>query len=147
MLRREINYFCISTQRGGMDVFNRRNLAFEVVIARYNEKVDWIVKEFPWILEEPSNKAITVYNKGIDNLSLPVNIKIVDLPNIGRETHSYFYHIINNFDNLADRVLFLQGNPYDHCVLKFEQYETLTKSNCNNINCKLLYKTPLIREY
>lgn len=36
------------------------------------------------------------------------------LPNIGREGHTYLYYIINNYDNLADEILFSQYDPLDH---------------------------------
>ena len=36
--------------------------------------------------------------------------KTINLPNIGREAHTYLYHIINNYDNLADINVFLPGS-------------------------------------
>ena len=34
--------------------------------------------------------------------------------NVGREGHTYYKHIYDNYDNLADYTIFLQGNPFDH---------------------------------
>lgn len=79
--------------------------SFEVVVARYNEDLSWILKEFP-------NDKVTIYNKGKDDLNLPSNYHIIKLPNIGREAHTYIYHIINNYSHLSKRVLFLQGDPF-----------------------------------
>ena len=104
---------------------------FEVVIARYNENLDWVNKEFP-------NEKITIYNKGKDDITLLPNWTITKLPNIGRETHTYLYHIINNYNNLADRTLFLQGHPFDHARHIYSplmQYKTKVFNHLSN-KCK-----------
>ncbi len=84
----------------------------EIVVARYNEDLNWCSKMI---------KLITVYNKGktikfIDSYQkIPKNIIDTPLHNIGRESHTYLYHIINNWDNLSDITLFTQGNlSYEH---------------------------------
>lgn len=77
-------------------------MSIELVIARYNEDISWLSKV--------KNMKITIYNKGVDDLNLN-NIK---LPNIGRESHTYLTHIINNYDNLADTTIFCQGDPFFH---------------------------------
>lgn len=74
----------------------------EIVIAHYNENLNWII-------EIPTDYKITIYNKG-NNIDFP-NIR---LENIGRESMTYCHHIINNWDNLADYTTFCQGNPFDH---------------------------------
>ena len=75
---------------------------YEIVIARYNEPID-VWKEFYPI--------VTIYNKGKNNL----NIDSIELENVGRESHTYLYHIINNWDNLAENTLFTQCNlSFDH---------------------------------
>ena len=70
----------------------------QFIIARYNENISW-TNQF-------DNKII--YNKGntLENS--------IQLPNVGREAHTYLYHIINNYNNLAEFTCFLQGNPFDH---------------------------------
>ena len=77
----------------------------EFVIARYNENLNWLDN----LLDPEQMKKVTVYNKGPDNV--PGSIR---LPNIGREAHTYLTHIINNYETLAEKVYFLQGNPVDH---------------------------------
>ena len=72
----------------------------EIVVAAYKEDLNW--------LEDFSEFKTTVYSKG------PTN-KGVQLPNIGREAHTFIYHIHNNYENLND-TCFLQGNPFDHCT-------------------------------
>jgi hypothetical protein len=75
----------------------------EIVIARYNEDLSWLKKI-------PKTIKITIYNKGLDNIEYPS----IKLPNIGRESHTYLYHIINNYDNLADQTIFCQGDSIFH---------------------------------
>jgi len=85
--------------------FDKKYENQEIVIARYNEKLEWIN-------QEPFNRhPIIVYNKS-DNENFSKNNvkKIVKLSNIGRETHSYLYHIIENYDNLSDVTIFLPGS-------------------------------------
>jgi hypothetical protein len=77
----------------------------EIVIARYNENLDWLKK-----IKKSKDIKITVYNKGKDDINVP----FIPLPNIGRESHTYLYHIINNYDNLADQTVFCQGDPIFH---------------------------------
>lgn len=78
----------------------------EIVISRYNEKLNWIE-------EEPFNRhPLIIYNKGGNSdFKKTSNIKeVVTLPNVGREAHTYLYHIINNYYKLADVTIFLPGS-------------------------------------
>ena len=76
-------------------------MSFSIIVARYNENVEW-TKQF-------SN--VIIYNKGneLDN-----GYNKVLLNNVGREGHTYYKHIYDNYDNLTDYTIFLQGNPFDH---------------------------------
>ncbi|EGB15462.1 hypothetical protein DND132_2258 [Pseudodesulfovibrio mercurii] len=71
-----------------------------VIIARYREDVSWASR-----LGCPH----TVYDKGGD-----LGPDARKLPNIGREAHTYFTHIVNEYDALAPLNVFLQGDPFDH---------------------------------
>lgn len=73
-----------------------------IVVARYNEDVEW-VKQFPNVI---------IYNKG-SKLEGNYNEVILD-KNVGREGHSYYKYIYDNYENLEDYTIFLQGNPFDH---------------------------------
>lgn len=56
----------------------------------------------------------TIYNKGSPiSEKLPQNCRVIDLDNVGRESHTYLYHIVNNFDHLADVTIFLPGSCMD----------------------------------
>jgi hypothetical protein len=72
-----------------------------IVVARYNEDVSW-TKEF-------SN--VIIYNKGEP---LDTCYNEIKLDNVGREAHTYFKHICDNYDKLGEYICFLQGNPFDH---------------------------------
>lgn len=72
-----------------------------IVIARYNEDVGWS-KQYPNVI---------VYNKGE---KLDDGYNEVFLNNVGREGHTYYKYICDNYDNLEDYTIFLQGNPFDH---------------------------------
>lgn len=106
------------------------NKSFEVVVARFNEPTDWIAKEFP-------TEKVTIYNKGDDILDPRPNWTIFKIPNIGLEPFSYLTHIVTNYNNLADRTLFLQGIPYDHpVILPLSLYKENITSGCINIISK-----------
>jgi len=79
----------------------------EVVISRYNEDVNWIKEFFP-------REKVTIYNKGKKDIESKDNIKVIEIENVGRESHTYLYHIVKNYENLKKYVVFLQGNPFDH---------------------------------
>ncbi|RYG68271.1 DUF3431 domain-containing protein, partial [bacterium] len=38
----------------------------------------------------------------------------LQLPNIGREAHTYLHHIVTRYDELAPITVFSQGKPFDH---------------------------------
>ena len=95
------------------------NLNINIVVSRYNENLNWINSE-------PFNKYfITCYNKGNnDNFKINSPHEIIKLNNVGKCDHTYLYHIINNYDNLSDYIIFLPGS--------------------NNINYKLVKSKNLI---
>ena len=74
----------------------------ELVVAKYREDINWIK-------DCSSIDKVTVYYKN-ENSQENVN----SLPNIGRESHSYLYHILNNYNNLSDYTIFCQGDPIFH---------------------------------
>ena len=85
-------------------------MSTHVVIARYNEDLTWLASlKFPY----------TIYNKGADNISLPS----IKLPNIGRESGTFLYYIIENYNSLPDTLIFLQGDPFPHCEDLFNVLE------------------------
>jgi len=78
----------------------------ELVIARYNENLNWVNMD-------PFDKyPVYLYNKGPnDNYTVNnKNVRIKKLNNVGKCDHTYLYHIIENYDNLADVTVFLPGS-------------------------------------
>ena len=77
---------------------------YDIVISRYKENLDWI--------ENFDDKIynVKVYNKGGDD----IKFKFIKLNNIGREAHTWVHYIINNYHDLPEFVIFLQGDPVDH---------------------------------
>lgn len=69
----------------------------EFVVAKYKEDIGWID-------ELKDTFRFTIYDKS----------ETGTLPNYGREAHTYIHHIIENYDNLTDITVFLQGNPFEH---------------------------------
>jgi len=74
-----------------------------LVIARYKEDLDWV---------SAYKDIAIVYNKGS---KLAQNgLRVINIENLGREGHTYLYHIINNYESLTNRVIFSQGDPFEH---------------------------------
>jgi hypothetical protein len=112
----------------------------DIVVARYKEDVAW-TNQFPRVL---------IYNKGdpLDNT--------IPLPNVGKEGHTYYTHICENYDKLADYTAFVQGNPFDHFPNFIEHVQTFMDSDhapfeplgtivfcCNLSGCKFHQDLPL----
>ena len=77
----------------------------EIIIARYNESLSWT-------LLAPFNQfKYTVYNKGDNAWFEKKHVsKIINLPNVGRNDHTYLYHIAKNYDNLSLITVFFPGS-------------------------------------
>jgi hypothetical protein len=75
----------------------------EIVIARYNEDISW---------SDNFHDIRTIYNKG----EQIAGVKSIQLPNVGRESHTYLYHIITNWNNLAEQTFFCQGDINKHRI-------------------------------
>lgn len=76
----------------------------ELVVAYYTEDMNWL-RNLPAGLQK------TVYTKGPGKQT---EHKTIPLPNVGREAHTYLYHLVNRYDSLAKWTVFCQGKPFDH---------------------------------
>lgn len=77
---------------------------YDIIIARYNE-------DLSWVNELDSNKFnFKIYNKGDDN----IEFESTPLENFGRDPHTFITYIIEQYDNLPEYVVFLQGDPICH---------------------------------
>lgn len=78
---------------------------FELVVAKYMEDVHWL-EELPKGLFS----KIWVYNKGKPLNYTIAGVEIIELENIGRESHTYLTHVVNNYSNLAKITVFVPGS-------------------------------------
>ena len=84
------------------NILDKLTMTKQLILARYNENIKWVNAL-------PPDIEVVVYNKGtgIGN----------NLPNIGREAHTYLHHLCNG--KLADRMVFAQADPFYHCGKHF----------------------------
>ena len=80
-----------------------------VVVARHAEELEWLVLI-------PEDYEIYISNSGdeICDISPDIQSKTVVAPveNVGRESGHWLRYIVNNYNNLADINIFLQGAPH-----------------------------------
>ncbi|MDQ1088775.1 DUF3431 domain-containing protein [Siphonobacter sp. SORGH_AS_1065] len=86
-------------------------MQFELVVAHYNENLNWL-RKVPKLIQQ------TVYHKD----SSQTYESGIRLPNVGREAHTYLHHILEKYDSLAEITVFCQGKPFDHA---FDFHKTL----------------------
>tara|TARA_Y100000816_G_scaffold291922_1_gene284982 strand:- start:772 stop:1470 length:699 start_codon:yes stop_codon:yes gene_type:complete len=107
-----------------------------IVIAYYNENLNWIKKI------DRNKFDIFIYNKSSKNISINIDgINIETLENIGRESHTYLFHIIKYYNLLPDLCIFLQGNPFPHSIRNL--INELNNINVIDMKFKLLTKNRL----
>jgi hypothetical protein len=94
----------------------------EVVISAFNRDYS------NWIKLLNTDIKVTVYRKGT-NLNTPYEIYLER--NVGRDVHTFFYHIVNNYDNLADYTFTSQDYFQDHV------YNYIEIINGNELTFKL----------
>lgn len=76
------------------------SVKIQCILAKYKEDLGW-TKLLPW--------PVLVYDKSPDP-----SPGAVPLPNLGREGHSYLWHITRHYHDLAEVNVFLQGDPFLH---------------------------------
>ena len=105
-------------------------MSFHVVVARYSENIEWL-RKFPL-------DSLYIYNKG-DEGSLHTQLQLLrngrdesyhveQLPNIGREAHTYLHYIVQNYDKLPDIVHFTQGSLDEHPFHKSVDFTDSSKA-------------------
>ena len=92
-----------------------RHFSCEVVLARYTEDVSTVLLDDMF-----KGMTITIYDKSNHDIS-----HVIKLPNVGRESHTYLYHILQNYHSLADVTVFLPGSCMDDH--KVEQTKALMR--------------------
>lgn len=103
-----VSIFFLKNRKEGMESNDQKKMqkSVELVVARYNEDLNWMKQDQ---IDKYSN--VTIYNKGKNqDFYHKPSSKIVTIDNVGRCDHTYLYHIIQNYDHLADIVAFLPGS-------------------------------------
>ena len=79
----------------------------EIVLSRYNEDIGW---------SNVYSSIRTIYDKSNESNLLPASTpgKLIRLPNLGRESHTYLWHIVNNYNKLGDITVFSQASAPHH---------------------------------
>ncbi|KAJ8047181.1 hypothetical protein HOLleu_06110 [Holothuria leucospilota] len=98
------------------------NPEYEFVISHYKEDLSWM---------KPLAHYSHVYHKA-NNSGPPFYINRWEkLPNVGREGHTYLHHIIQNYNNLANITVFLQGEGPNRpfCYKEAMTFVAKAKSN------------------
>lgn len=79
----------------------------DLVVSRFTEDLTWMNR-----LPLHVFSRVFVYNKGDDDFVMPCDVKqyeIIKLPNVGKCDHTYLYHIITRYYDLATSTVFLSG--------------------------------------
>jgi len=107
-------------------IINVVNPKIKIVVSRFNEDVEW-TNQF---------NNVIIYNKGepVDNsdiISQTIH-PIKNLVNVGREGHTIYNYIYENYRDLDEYIIFLQGNPFDHSpnlIYNIKNIENLVLEN------------------
>lgn len=75
-----------------------------LVVARWNEDVSW-ARIYPHVIYDKGGAPL--WEDGLNVVRLEENPP-------HRESHTYLWHIIHNYDDLDDWTTFCQGKPFDH---------------------------------
>ena len=75
-------------------------MSVKIVVAKYKEDVDWT---------QYINHSVVIYDKSDEPITNSIHLK-----NVGKEGETFLRHIVENYDNLDDITVFLQGNPFEH---------------------------------
>jgi hypothetical protein len=94
----------------------------EIIVSRFNEDLSW-TQETPFNLFQ-----YIVYNKGNNDNFNKTNVKkIVNIENVGKNDHTYLFHIIENYANLSNIIVFFPGS------LNLDYKKNKAKRILNNI--------------
>lgn len=103
-----------------LDLGYQPNGPLEVVISMYKEPTEDVASLISRLhsMPEMSQALFTIYLKDSEadeeRIMQETNShSVVKIPNIGREAETYLNHIVNRWDNLAERTVFLQADVHN----------------------------------
>ncbi|RYO48497.1 hypothetical protein AA0113_g9937 [Alternaria arborescens] len=92
----------------------------EVVISMYKERTEDVAALIAKLesMSQMSEALITIYLKDSEaderQIKQETNAhEVIKLPNVGREAETYLNHIVNRWDSLAERTVFLQADVHN----------------------------------
>lgn len=95
-------------------------MRIDLVIARYQENIEWA--------DQMDSYNVVLYNKSGESVGergIAGQYQEIFLPNVGREAHTYLYHLIHKYEDLAEITVFMQGHPFPHAPNIFQDLHTL----------------------
>ncbi|TGZ81749.1 TPT-domain-containing protein [Ascodesmis nigricans] len=115
------------------DYVSRRK--FDIVVSMFDDKPENVRDQVKRFRTAPTvkglNPTVTVYVKDgrqdLERIKQIVGARMVKMvPNQGRESDTYLYHILNEYDDLAEHTLFIQGQTHflDGAVNRLTDYFT-----------------------
>lgn len=109
-------HFAFHTQRDVVDpilhIYSKScTNSAKLVVAKFKEDVSWLSNiKIPYVVYDKSNGMY---------------------PNIGREAETYLRYIVDNYENLPDLSIFVQGNPFDHINMSNDAFiEKVNACDC-----------------
>ena len=84
----------------------------ELVLSRYEEDVSWVAdvaRELPMVSIDLYEKSPHVASACAGVLLNVTSATCTRLPNVGREAHTYLYHITSRYGQLSEKVVFAQA--------------------------------------
>ena len=116
-----VYFICSKTNTNANTNTNTNNKSIEIVVSRFNE-------DLKWTTEHPFNKyKFIVYNKGDNEDYEKSNVlRSYKIKNQGKCDHTYLYHVVHNYKNVSDIVIFLPG-CIDECYFKYSKAKLLFK--------------------
>ncbi|KEQ76285.1 hypothetical protein M436DRAFT_39398 [Aureobasidium namibiae CBS 147.97] len=106
-----------------LDTSYNSTSALDIVMSMYREPPSHITDTFALLTSLPSigpkSPRLILYTKDpAANLTLLQQqtnaTRVLQLPNLGREGHTYLHHIISSWDDLAAQTFFLQASIHNH---------------------------------
>ena len=79
----------------------------DAIVALYDEDIQWIYE----VNKDLPTTRFYVYDKGNSNKCVQTSlVYCFKLENVGRESNTYLHHIVTQYDNLAEKLVFMQAS-------------------------------------